>query len=789
MAISWLLSVGGSAAAGAATTALLTWGLRRVAPRVGLVDRPTQTRSMHCQAVPTGGGLAIAGGIGMAFAGLFVLEGLPAPLQTVAFWLGGGVVMGVGLWDDAYDLDPKTKVGAQLVAAYLLLHAGTSLSLPGLEVGGGLERPLYVVPLSLLWVVGVTNAVNLIDGLDGLAAGVAGIAALSCAALFGLRGDVVLMGVGLALVGAIAGFLPFNARPASIFMGDAGSLLLGYVLAAYTLQAPLHADLGLALLLPPLLLGVPVLDALVAIVRRGRAGRSLFAPDRSHIHHRLVERGSARQAVWVLYGVAGAFGGAAGLVGLLPTAGGYVLLLLVAGAALGWVGRLGAFAAGAPSHAATASGTDTALGRAAAPEEPTETASEAGAPLASSGDGHEASLTASPVPHGRSDSSLHCLSVVGARPNFMKVAPLHRALQQHDGFRSTIVHTGQHYDDQMSDVFFRQLGLPAPDLHLGVGSGSHAAQTARVMEAFEQVVQAEAPDLVVVVGDVNSTLAGALVAAKLQVEVAHVEAGLRSGDRRMPEEVNRLLTDRLADYLFVTEQSGVAHLQAEGVPEEKVFLVGNLMIDALVQCREAAARRTPAEDLGVVGHPYVLMTMHRPGNVDHERGARRLLETIEGIAAERPVVFPMHPRTRARFETFGLMKTLTSLRAVYVLEPQGYLEFLRLMEEARVVVTDSGGIQEETTFLGVPCLTLRENTERPVTIEQGTNELVPLVPSRVVERVRDVAEAPPEGPGNCPPLWDGQAAGRIVQVLEAQLMPRGAPAASPPSSSAEATTA
>jgi UDP-N-acetylglucosamine 2-epimerase (non-hydrolysing) len=733
---------------------------------------------MHCRAVPTGGGLAIAGGMGVAFAGLFALEGLPAPLQTVAFWLGGLVVMGGGLWDDAYDLDPKTKVGAQLVAAYLLLHTGTSLSLPGLEAGGGLERPLYVVPLSLLWVVGVTNAINLIDGLDGLAAGVAGIAALSCAVLFGIRGDVVLMGVGLGLAGAIAGFLPFNVRPASIFMGDAGSLFLGYVLAAYTLQAPLHADVGLALLLPPLLLGVPVLDTLVAMVRRGRAGRSLFAPDRSHIHHRLVERGSDWQAVWVLYGVAGAFGGAAGLVGLLPASGGYVLLLLVAGAALGWAGRLGAFAV-APSHTAVAPGHGVA----------SEGSTEAASPLVSSGDGHGASLTAPPVPHGKGGPLLNCLSVVGARPNFMKVAPLHRALQQHGGFRSTIVHTGQHYDEQMSDVFFRQLGLPTPDLHLGVGSGSHAAQTARVMEAFEQVVQAEAPDLVLVVGDVNSTLAGALVAAKLQVDVAHVEAGLRSGDRRMPEEINRLLTDRLADYLFVTEQSGVEHLRAEGVPEEKVFFVGNLMIDALVQCREAAARRTPAEDLGVAGHPYVLMTMHRPGNVDHERGARRLLETIAGIAAERPVVFPMHPRTRARFEAFGLMKSLDALGAVHVLEPQGYLEFLRLMEEACVVVTDSGGIQEETTFLGVPCLTLRENTERPVTIEQGTNELVPLVPSRVVARVRGAAETPPERSGGRPPLWDGRAAGRIVQVLEAQLMPRGAPSASPSPSDTDAATA
>lgn len=360
------------------------------------------------------------------------------------------------------------------------------------------------------------------------------------------------------------------------------------------------------------------------------------------------------------------------------------------------------------------------------------------------------------------------LNVVGARPNFMKVAPLHRTLQAHDRIDSAIVHTGQHYDEQMSDVFFRQLELPRPDLYLGVGSGSHAKQTARVMTAFEEVVENEQPDLVVVVGDVNSTLACALVATKLHVPVAHVEAGLRSGDRRMPEEINRLVVDRIADYLFVTEQSGVDHLRGEGVSDDKIFFVGNLMIDSLVQFREKAAKTSIVEDLGLEEGDYALMTMHRPANVDHEEGVRKLLRIIEEIADERSLVFPIHPRTRNRFEEFGLADVLTSIEGLRLLEPLGYLEFLRLMETAAVVVTDSGGIQEETTFLGVPCLTVREHTERPVTIKEGTNELMPLDPDRVVQRVRDVAETDPAS--ERPPFWDGQTAGRIAEVVETECL-------------------
>lgn len=360
------------------------------------------------------------------------------------------------------------------------------------------------------------------------------------------------------------------------------------------------------------------------------------------------------------------------------------------------------------------------------------------------------------------------LSVVGARPNFMKVAPLHRAFTGR-GFTSRIVHTGQHYDARMSDIFFRQLELPEPDRYLGVGSGTHAEQTARIMTAFEPALEEEAPDLVLVVGDVNSTLACTLVAAKLRVPVAHVEAGLRSGDRRMPEEINRIVTDRLSDYLFVTEQSGLDNLRVEGVPDEQVFFAGNVMIDALVRFREKAAQTTVLEDLDLEAGGYALMTMHRPSNVDHEAGLRALTETIEGITAHVPLVFPMHPRTRQRFEAHGLGERLRAVAPLVLTEPLGYLEFLRLMEKAAAVVTDSGGIQEETTFLRVPCLTLRENTERPVTVNLGTNELMPLDPERITRRVAALL-AEGAASGQAPPLWDGRAAERIAAALHEALV-------------------
>ena len=359
---------------------------------------------------------------------------------------------------------------------------------------------------------------------------------------------------------------------------------------------------------------------------------------------------------------------------------------------------------------------------------------------------------------------MHILSVVGARPNFMKVGPIHRALSAREGVRSRIVHTGQHYDERMSDVFFRQLELPEPDVYLGVGSGSHAEQTGRVMMAFEKVVQEEHPDLVIVVGDVNSTLAAALVAAKLHVPVAHVEAGLRSGDRQMPEEINRLATDAIADLLFVTERSGLEHLRREGVSEDRVHFVGNVMIDSLVHFRAKAAETTVLAELDLGSKGYALVTMHRPRNVDDPERLAEVVRILEVVAERYPVVFPVHPRTRKNLADAGLDDQLAALDGVRLLEPVGYLEFLKLMEHAAVVVTDSGGIQEETTYLGVPCLTLRPNTERPVTVEVGTNVLLPLDAERVAERIRDVA-AGRFKQGTVPPLWDGKAAERIAEIL------------------------
>ena len=375
------------------------------------------------------------------------------------------------------------------------------------------------------------------------------------------------------------------------------------------------------------------------------------------------------------------------------------------------------------------------------------------------------------------------LSVVGARPNFMKVAPLHRAFEATGRITSRIVHTGQHYDARMSDVFFRQLGLPEPHVYLGIAAGSHAQQTARVMEAFEQTVLAETPDVVVVVGDVNSTLACSLVAAKLCVPVVHVEAGLRSGDRTMPEEVNRLVTDAVSDHLYVTEQSGLDNLRREGVPDGKVTFAGNVMIDSLVRLREAAAASTVLADLGLEPGGYALMTMHRPANVDTRDGLAEITRIVAAVAQHRPVVFPVHPRTRARLAEFGLAVALDAVPGVHLMDPAGYLEFLHLMERAAVVVTDSGGIQEETTFLGVPCLTLRDSTERPVTVTLGTNVMLPL-DAAAVEATVAAGLADGFKRGTVPPLWDGRAAERIAAHLVATFDTAGAPASGAPASGA-----
>jgi UDP-N-acetylglucosamine 2-epimerase (non-hydrolysing) len=359
--------------------------------------------------------------------------------------------------------------------------------------------------------------------------------------------------------------------------------------------------------------------------------------------------------------------------------------------------------------------------------------------------------------------------VAGARPNFMKVAPILRALAGHPRLAARLVHTGQHYDEAMSEAFWCDLELPAPDVHLGVGSHPHGRQTGRILEAFESALPGLAADLVLVVGDVNSTLAAALVAAKSGVPVAHVEAGLRSFDRAMPEEINRVLTDQLADLLFVTERSGIENLAREGIAPERVHFVGNTMIDTLVHLLPRIETEGAAESLGLAPGGYAVVTLHRPSNVDDPERLRALVALLGEVAGRLPVIFPVHPRTRARLEEIGLWTALAArdgrLRA---LEPQSYVPFLSLVRGARLVLTDSGGIQEETTWLGVPCLTLRASTERPSTTELGTNVLVGDDLGRAAAAAAEILDGGARS-GSIPPLWDGQAAARIVRVIEGWL--------------------
>jgi UDP-N-acetylglucosamine 2-epimerase (non-hydrolysing) len=372
------------------------------------------------------------------------------------------------------------------------------------------------------------------------------------------------------------------------------------------------------------------------------------------------------------------------------------------------------------------------------------------------------------------------IQVVGARPNFMKVAPLHRAIQKLAGWTSKIVHTGQHFDAKMSDVFFTQLELPEPDFFLGIGGGSHTEVTAKIMVAFEKIVETEKPDLIIVVGDVTSTLACTLVAIKMGIKVAHVEAGLRSFDRTMPEELNRILTDSVADYLFVTEESGMQHLKNEGVADERVFFTGNVMIDSLVRYQEKAKTTTILEDLGLSTNDsrlvtaaerplstsdYIVMTMHRPANVDTEKGLQSILELIELSSQDTKIIFPIHPRTRAHMEKFGLADRLDQAKNLIMTEPLGYLEFIQLMSNATAILTDSGGIQEETTYLGVPCLTFRDSTERPITVTLGTNQLLSdLDPKKTYAALKEILAGKVKK-GSIPPLWDGKAAERIAAKL------------------------
>ncbi len=355
------------------------------------------------------------------------------------------------------------------------------------------------------------------------------------------------------------------------------------------------------------------------------------------------------------------------------------------------------------------------------------------------------------------------ISVVGARPNFIKIAPIHKAfLLFPNQVQHLICHTGQHFDRKMSSVFFDELEIPKPDFSLGVGGGSHAEQTARIMMAFEQVLLQEKPDLVIVPGDVNSTLAAGLTAAKLHIPVAHVEAGLRSFDRNMPEEINRILTDEISDLLFVTEKSGVENLLREGVDETKIFFTGNVMIDSLVHYLPKIDAADILNHLGVQKQSYVLSTFHRPSNVDFPDRLKELLENMRRLAKTIPVVFPVHPRTRHNIKQFGLEGILPE--NIILLDPVGYIDFLALTKDAAVVLTDSGGIQEETTFMGVPCVTVRDNTERPVTCDVGTNFLVGRHYAKAVDKALEIIHGNRKK-GKIPELWDGNAAERITQII------------------------
>ncbi|MBW2976550.1 UDP-N-acetylglucosamine 2-epimerase (non-hydrolyzing) [Candidatus Woesearchaeota archaeon] len=356
------------------------------------------------------------------------------------------------------------------------------------------------------------------------------------------------------------------------------------------------------------------------------------------------------------------------------------------------------------------------------------------------------------------------VSIVGTRPNFMKIAALVSEFKK-NGAEHILVHTGQHYDREMSRLFFDELEIPEPDVNLGVGSGSYGEQTGNIIIKLEKILVKENPDLVLVVGDVNSTFAGALTAKQHGIKVAHVEAGLRSFDLTMPEEINRMLTDRISDFLFTTEESGNENLLKEGISKDKIFFVGNVMIDTLLKHKEKSSNSKILEKLNLKKNEYCTLTLHRPSNVDNKENFENIISILEGIQEKIKVVFPIHPRTRKNIALFQLNQKIKNMKNLIITEPLGYLDFLCLMSNSKFVLTDSGGIQEETTVLGVPCVTLRNNTERPVTFEQGTNLLVSTDKHKVVEKSLDIINNKAKLENKVPELWDGKAAERIVKIL------------------------
>jgi len=356
------------------------------------------------------------------------------------------------------------------------------------------------------------------------------------------------------------------------------------------------------------------------------------------------------------------------------------------------------------------------------------------------------------------------LNVVGARPNFIKIAPIIEEMKKYPQINSVLVHTGQHYDNEMSNIFFKDLTLPTPDSYLRVGSGTHAAQTAKIMIKFEKVVVKENPDLILVVGDVNSTLACTLVGVKLNIPIAHVEAGLRSFDRTMPEEINRLVTDSLATYLFTTCKDANKNLEREGIPEEKIFFVGNVMIDTLLKYKEKAMLSNLLNKLNLKEKNFTILTLHRPSNVDNENNLINILEALNEIQQSIKIIYPIHPRTKKRIKEFNLEDKIQNMKNVILTGPIGYIDFLSLVIHSKFVMTDSGGLQEETTFLNIPCLTLRENTERAITTEIGTNLIVGIDPERIIKESMNILNGNKKV-GKIPPLWDGKASERIVKIL------------------------